>query len=148
MLALRTFLIPSISKDPSGKESPTIPPNKDGKHMGVHRFARGLYNIHGKLIHKQGRKSITDEVKSGTSSTTSLTSSRSPSHRSQLIIWHTMISSPSQNNLKLRTKTLMQNIPNQDTPVRYQVTLMQGARGRATPVNNRDQTRVNHHRIV
>ena len=31
--------------------------------MGIHRFARALHDTHSKLIDKQGRKSITAEVK-------------------------------------------------------------------------------------
>ena len=42
MLALRKFLIPSISKDLLWTEWETLTPNKDGKNMGVHRFARAL----------------------------------------------------------------------------------------------------------
>ena len=38
-------------------------PNNDGRNMDVHRFARVLDNMQSKLIHKQGRKSITEEVK-------------------------------------------------------------------------------------
>ena len=63
MLALRTFLMPSFSKDPWCKECATLTPTKDGKHMGIHRFTRALNNIQCKLINEQGRKSITDEVK-------------------------------------------------------------------------------------
>ena len=63
VLALRTLLMPSISKDLLWTEWATIRPNKDCKHMGVQRFARALGDIQRKLIDKQGRKSITDEVK-------------------------------------------------------------------------------------
>ena len=45
MLALRTFLITSISQDLLWEEWETITPNKDGKHMGVHQFARALDNM-------------------------------------------------------------------------------------------------------
>ena len=37
--------------------------NKNGKTIGIHCFATGLYYMQSKLIDKQGRKSITDEVK-------------------------------------------------------------------------------------
>ena len=63
MLALRKFLIPSISKDLLWKEWQTITPNKDGKNMGVHLFARALDDMQSKLIDKHGHKSITEEVK-------------------------------------------------------------------------------------
>ena len=63
MLALRTFLIPSISKDLLWKEVETITHIKYGTNMGVHRLARALDDMQSKLIDKQGRKSITDEVK-------------------------------------------------------------------------------------
>ena len=63
MLALRKFLIPSISKDLLWKEWETITDNKDGKNMGVHCFARALDNMQSKLRDKQGHKSITEEVK-------------------------------------------------------------------------------------
>ena len=63
MLALRKFLIPSISKDLLWKEWETITHNMDGKNMGVHRFARALDDIQSKVIDKQGHKSITEEVK-------------------------------------------------------------------------------------
>ena len=63
MLALRQSLIPSTSKDLSWTEWETITPNKDGKNMGVHCFARALYDIQSQVIHKQGCKSITDVVK-------------------------------------------------------------------------------------
>ena len=62
MLALRTFLISSISKDLLWKEWQTITPDKDCKNKGVHRFTRALNNMHSQLIDKQGWKSITDEV--------------------------------------------------------------------------------------
>ena len=63
MLALRKFLIPSISKDLLWKEWETITPNKDGKNMVVHRYSRALDDMLSKLIDKQGYKSITEEVK-------------------------------------------------------------------------------------
>ena len=63
MLTLRKFLIPFISKDLLWKEWETITPNKDGKNIGVHRFARALDHMPSKLIDKQGHKSITEEVK-------------------------------------------------------------------------------------
>ena len=56
MLALRKLLIPSISKDLLCKEWDTITPNKDGKNMGIHRFARALDDMRSKLIDKQGHK--------------------------------------------------------------------------------------------
>ena len=63
MLALRKFPIQSISKGLLWKQWETITPNKHGKLMCVHRFARALYKIQSKLIDKQGCKSSTDEVK-------------------------------------------------------------------------------------
>ena len=42
ILALRKFLIPSISKDLPWKEWQTMTLNKDGKNIGVHAFARAL----------------------------------------------------------------------------------------------------------
>ena len=63
MLALRKFQIPSICKDRLWTEWETITPNKDSQNMGVHRFARALDDMQSKLIDKQGRKSITEEVK-------------------------------------------------------------------------------------
>ena len=41
----------------------TITPNKDGKNMGVHCFVRALDDMQSKLIDKQGRNWITEEVK-------------------------------------------------------------------------------------
>ena len=52
MLALRKFLIPSISKYLLCKEWNTSPPNGDGKHMGVHAFAKALRDMQSKLIGK------------------------------------------------------------------------------------------------
>ena len=63
MLALRKFLIQSTSKYILWKEWQTITRNKDGKNLGVHLFARALDNMQSKLIDKQGRNSITEEVK-------------------------------------------------------------------------------------
>ena len=63
VLALRKFLIPSISKDLLWKKWGTITANKDGKNMAVHRFASALDDMQSELIDKQGRKSITEEVK-------------------------------------------------------------------------------------
>ena len=63
MLALRKFLIQSISKDLLWKELQTIRLNKDGKNMGVPGFARALDDMQSKLIDKQAHKSITEEVK-------------------------------------------------------------------------------------
>ena len=63
MLAMRKFLIPSISKDLLSKEWETITPNKDGNNIGVHRFARALDPMQSELIAKQGHRSITEEVK-------------------------------------------------------------------------------------
>ena len=64
MLALRKFLMPSISKDLLWKQWETITTNKNGKNMGVHCFARALVHMQSKLSDKLGRKSITDAVKS------------------------------------------------------------------------------------
>ena len=55
MLALRKLLIPSTSKDLLWKEWETITPNKDGKNMGVHPFARALDDMQRKIIDKQER---------------------------------------------------------------------------------------------
>ena len=63
MLALRNFLIPSISNDLLCKEWETITHNKDGKNMGVHCCARELDNMQSKLLDQNGCISITDEVK-------------------------------------------------------------------------------------
>ena len=63
MLALRSFLIQSISNDLLWKEWETITPNKDAKNMGIHRFARAVEHMQSKLIDKQGCKLITDDVK-------------------------------------------------------------------------------------
>ena len=63
MLALRTFLILSISKSLLEKQWETITPHKYGKNMGVHPFARALNAMQSKLIYKQGYKSITAQVK-------------------------------------------------------------------------------------
>ena len=62
MLALRKFLISSISKYLLCKEWNTSTPNGDGKHMGVHPFARALDDMQSKLIDKWGRKFLTDDV--------------------------------------------------------------------------------------
>ena len=45
ILALRTFLMPSISKYLLSEAYQTITTNKDGKTMGDHRFARALYDM-------------------------------------------------------------------------------------------------------
>ena len=37
--------------------------NKDGNHMDFHPFARALHDMESKLIDKQSRRSITDELK-------------------------------------------------------------------------------------
>ena len=63
MLSLRKFQLRSTSKDLLWIELETVTLNKDGKNMGVHRFARALDHMQCKLLDKQGRKSITEEVK-------------------------------------------------------------------------------------
>ena len=78
MLALRKFLIPSISKNLLWKQWETITANKDGKNLGVHRFARALDDMQSKLIDKQGRKSITEEVMIRKFLNKSWTSSKNP----------------------------------------------------------------------
>ena len=52
MLALRKFLIPSISKYRLCKEWKTNTLNGDSKHKGVHPFARALDDMQSKLIDK------------------------------------------------------------------------------------------------
>ena len=63
ILALRTFLMSSISKDLWWKGGDTITPNEDGKNMVMQPFATAMDDMHRKLINKQGRTSITDELK-------------------------------------------------------------------------------------
>ena len=63
MLALGKLLIQSTSKYILWKEWQTITRNKDGKNLGVHLFPRALDNMQSKRIDKQGRNSITEEVK-------------------------------------------------------------------------------------
>ena len=62
MLILQTFLITSLSKDLWWKSWQTITPDKNGQNMGVHHFTSARDDMQRKLIDKQGRKSITDEV--------------------------------------------------------------------------------------
>ena len=59
---MQTFLILSISNHLLCKEWATITPNKYGKPMGGHRFARVLDDVRSKSIVKEGLKSITDEI--------------------------------------------------------------------------------------
>ena len=138
MLALRKFLIPYIRKNHLWTECETITTNEDCKNMYLHPFARAKDAMQCKLIDKQGRKWITDEVKI-----------RKCLCHIPDIIYMSIIPYSSNDltcnrivsnsyNLKLRTELLMWNIQMQRTSVGYQNTHVQLALVQATPRYNRD----------
>ena len=63
MLVLRDFVILSISKDLLWKRWETANPNNKERHMGIKKFSNWLTEIQLKLIDKQGKQSISEEVK-------------------------------------------------------------------------------------
>jgi hypothetical protein len=63
MLVLRDFLIPSTSKDLLWKRWETANPYNEGRHMGIKKFSNWLTEMQLKLIDKQGKQSISEEVK-------------------------------------------------------------------------------------
>ena len=63
MVALRTFLIQTVSKDLPLQERETQIRTQDGYGMGVHHFAGAMDGMQTKLIEMQGHTCITDEVK-------------------------------------------------------------------------------------
>jgi len=63
MLVLREFLITSTSKDLLWKEWEATLPHKDGRHMSIKTFANWLEELQIKLIDKDGKQIISEEVK-------------------------------------------------------------------------------------
>ena len=63
MLALRDFLIPSTSKDLLWKRWETANPYNAGRHIRIKKFSNWLTEMQLKIIDKQGKQSISEEVK-------------------------------------------------------------------------------------
>ena len=63
MLVLCDFLIPSSSKDLLWKRWETANPYNEGRHIWIKKFSNWLAEIQLKLINKQGKQRISDEVK-------------------------------------------------------------------------------------
>ena len=63
MLVLRDFLISSTSKDLLWKRWETANPYNEGRHMVIKMFSNWLTEIQLKLINKQGKQRISEEVK-------------------------------------------------------------------------------------
>ena len=63
MLVLHKILIPSTSKDLLWKRRESANPYNEGRHMGIKKFSNWLTEMQLKLIDKQGKQSILEEVK-------------------------------------------------------------------------------------
>ena len=63
MLVLHEFLIPSTSKNLLWKRRDTTNPYNEGKHMQIKKFSNWLTEMPLKLIDKQEKQSISEEVK-------------------------------------------------------------------------------------
>jgi len=60
---LREFLIPFTTKDRLWQEWEAASPHKDSRHMGFKTFANLLEDLQIKLIDKDGKQCISEEVK-------------------------------------------------------------------------------------
>ena len=63
MLVLRDFLISSTSKDLLRKKWETANPYNEGRHVGIKKFSNWLTEMQLKLIGKERKQRISEEVK-------------------------------------------------------------------------------------
>ena len=63
MLILRDFLIPSTNEDLPWKAWETANPDNKGRQIGIKKFSNWLTEMQLKLIDKEGKQSISEEIK-------------------------------------------------------------------------------------